>query len=317
MTTQNNKLKLNIKLTVYIFLAVALVFTGIRSYLLCTSYEITVHRFETGAVLPEILNYLLFAYVCISLLLFAAVKKNSLPNTLGKTNIVTSFFAAITGVFSIASGIYSINSTILNNASTSNQTAFATRDIPINKALLFGKIQAVLSIAVFIYFIFTAFSKEKHTKIKTIFGIFSIVWHVMFIMAIYFDMNTPLNAPVKVLFQFACMASMFYIIYEIRFLTGIGKPRLYVPVSLIAVTFLCISSTSMLAGKLCGTVTVGILDTLLCLQQLAAAGYILARLVTYIKDTNKVPMFEKEEPKAQSDNTEESLKATEITEEKI
>ncbi|MBE6687285.1 MAG: hypothetical protein E7591_08705 [Ruminococcaceae bacterium] len=278
-----NKFKINIRMLALILVAVALVLAGFRTILVCSSYDIEASHFDNGNPLPDIFNYILFALtVCVIIILFLC-KKGELPSDIGVTGNVTKFFAGAVAFCSLWGGLYSFTKTV------------SIPDVMQTRAQQLGNIQALLSLGVFIYFVFNAFSNEKHVKIKSVFGLVTILWHVLFVLTIYFDMTTPLNAPVKVLFQFAVLASMFYINYEMRFFVNIPQPRAYVAASLVSVVFLLSASVSMIVGKLMGKVNIGYLDLIYCVQLLCTAGYVLSRLFTYLKTVKEIPFMVKNE----------------------
>jgi len=146
----------------------------------------------------------------------------------------------------------------------------------------FVKIQCVLSLAVFAYFMLTAFSIGKHAKIKSVLGILTILWHVVFLLVIYFDMSKPINSPIKMMFQFAVLVSMIFMVYELRFLLGMARPRMYMATALASIVVISSAAIPMTIGAFAGYFNVTVSNLIYSLQLVAMLGYIISRFVTYI-----------------------------------
>ncbi|MDD4772560.1 MAG: hypothetical protein PHZ09_03025 [Eubacteriales bacterium] len=133
------------------------------------------------------------------------------------------------------------------------------------------------------YFIITAFSPDPKENILIVCGFFVIIWAALYLMCVYFDMSSPLNSPVRILEQLSLITIMLYFVFEIRFLFKKPRPRLYLPVSLLAMLFISLSSISDLILTFAGF-RASTQDTVFGITQAAAALYITARVRSYVMD---------------------------------
>ena len=133
------------------------------------------------------------------------------------------------------------------------------------------------------YFIITAFSPKPNENILVICGFSVIIWAALYLMCVYFDMSSPLNSPVRILEQLSLITIMLYFVFEIRFLLKKPRPRLYLPVSLLAMLFISLSSVSDLILTFSGFRS-STQDTVFGIFQAAAALYITARVRSFFMD---------------------------------
>lgn len=134
------------------------------------------------------------------------------------------------------------------------------------------------------YFIVTAFARRPKEKALIICGFFTIIWAALYLMCVYFDMSSPLNSPVRILEQLSLIIIMLYFVFEVRFLLLKPRPRLYLPVSLLSVLFIYLSSVPDLILTFAGF-RASTQDTVFGITQAAVAIYITARVRSFIMDT--------------------------------
>lgn len=101
-----------------------------------------------------------------------------------------------------------------------------------------GALGCYMATAVFapfagIYFIIVAFKK----KINALFGSMTLIWMVLYILRLYFDISDWVMSPRKITMICAlCIASLF-ILYELRFAFGRGSSRKYFVFCSLAAVF--------------------------------------------------------------------------------
>lgn len=71
----------------------------------------------------------------------------------------------------------------------------------------------------------------------------------------YFDPSLEMNAPVKVVLQTALLFIMLYYTAELRYLMGRELPKLYIALSLIAVSVSALASVAVAVAFFCGILT--------------------------------------------------------------
>lgn len=286
--TTFNKFKLDLRTVLYIVIAVSVVLAGARIYMIEAFYENEMYTFAHGTVLPDIFNYFIFGAVIIVFILFALMDKSCFAEEMGNASASTVVFAAATGFFALVGGLYAISQITIKDPVTEMMQQMGAVDVYAQRLNTFVKIQCVLSLAVFAYFMLTAFSVNKYSRAKSVLGILSILWHVVFLLVIYFDMSKPINSPIKVMLQFAVLVSMIYMVYEMRFMLGMGKPRMFVATSLVSVIVIAAGALPMTVCAFTGAFNVMLSNLLYSVQLVGMLGYIISRLITYLKQPKKI-----------------------------
>lgn len=275
----------HLKLLLLTVIAIAMALTAFRIYMISTDYEAETYFFSYSSSLPDIFNYTVAALVVVIFLFFIFTKKNSLPKDYGKINIPTVIMSTATGFLAFIGGLYAASQLLLTNDSSSALNMMS-QGLPVDPSAqrveIFALIQSVLSLGVFAYFLLTAFSINRYSKMKTVFGIVTILWHVVFLLVIYFDMTRPMNAPIRLMFQFAILTSMLYIIAEMRFLLGIAKPRFFMAISFITIIMIMSAAIPMTVCAISGSFVLTQSNIIYSLHLIAMLGYVISRTATYI-----------------------------------
>lgn len=291
--TTFNKLKLNLRTVLYIVFAAGFVLAAARVYMIEALYENEMYSFANGTVLPDIFNYFIFGAVVAVFALFALADKSGFAGEMGNTSAATVAFAAATGFFALVGGLYAISQITIKDPVTEMMKQMGTLDVYTQRLNTFVKIQCVLSLAVFAYFMLTAFSVNKYSRAKSVLGILTILWHAVFLLVIYFDMTKPINSPIKMMFQFSVLVSMVYMVYEMRFMLGIGKPGMFVATSLAAILVIAAGALPMTICAFTGAFNVVVSNLLYSVQLLGMLGYIISRLITYLAQNKNTATQEK------------------------
>ena len=271
-----NKLKfskLNKKL-IYILLACALVFTAFRSFLVLKYYEADVYLYAHGTVLPTVFAVLLSLFIIAVLVYCSLCKCEGYSDKLAKCSVFSRFFGLLTSAALVAVGIYDF---IGYNEMTSQLMYVEQKQ---DKFIFWS---CVLSFGAFIYYFIFAVVPEKLNKLKTFLGCITVVWHILYLLSVYFDMTSPLNDPIRLMNEFALVGIMMYLTVEIRYLCGIPKKGFYIGASVVAFTLLFCSSVSNLLYAICVN---GSLDGNIGIfvYQFFAAGYLLTRLLSQLRE---------------------------------
>lgn len=268
--------KLNKKI-IYLFLALALVFTAFQSFLVLKYYEADVYLYAHGTALPTVFAVLLSLFIIAVLVYCSLCKCEGYSEKLAKCPIISRFFGLLSSAALLAVGIYTL---IGYNERTSQLMYIAQKQ---DKFIFWS---CILSFGAFIYYFIFAIIPEKLNKLKTFLGCITIVWHIVYLLSVYFDMTSPLNDPIRLMNEFALVGIMMYLTVEIRYLCGIPKKGFYIGASVTAFTLLLCSSVSNLLYAICVN---GSLDgdIGIFVYQFFAAGYLLTRLLSQLKATEK------------------------------
>ncbi len=265
-----NKLKfskLN-KNIIYILLVCGVAFAAFQSFLVLKYYETDVYLYAHGTVLPTVFNILLSVFIIGVLVYCSLCTCEGYSDKLARSSFATRFFSLLASATLLTTGIFEM---IGYNQRTSELMYLAQKQ---DKFILWS---VLLSFGAFIYFLVFALVPNKLNKIKTFLGCITIVWHILYLLSVYFDMTSPLNDPMRLINEFALVGIMMYLTVEIRYLCGIPKKGFYIGVSVVAFTLLLCSSVSNILFAIGGNTVQGG-NTMIYIYQLSAAGYVLTRL---------------------------------------
>ncbi len=210
---------------IILFATVSLALTVISIALRCVNlsffYDSDIGYYTRGALLPALGNILLF----FSLLFFAIFPFFIFR----KADVAYSPKTPLSA--RIAAAVPAIGFLIL--AVTDLTDPKLTVSIPF--------LSCALSIIAAVYFILVAL--EKATPLSSVLcGFCAILRLVLALGSSYFDVTVPMNAPDKLLFQFACLGGMVFLVSELRAVASKARPFLYFFAAGCAVLFLGTSS---------------------------------------------------------------------------
>lgn len=267
-------LKFN-KITVFVLLACSVVFAALQSILLVGFYDAPMRLYaHSGTVIAAVFNTLLFIFVMAVILLFRFTDFNDMSDEPAKVSVPARIFALLTAAALLADGIYGL----LQQRKPLIYTD--PSQVPGEKQTMFTLITVAISFIAFIYPVLVCFAPKGLEKVKTFLGCVTVIWHIMYLLAIYFDMTGPLNDPIRLLNQFGLVAMMMYLTAEIRYLCKIPKKGMYIGISIAAFTMLLCASVANIAYMIS---IKSISDTVvLNIYALLSAGYILTRLISQI-----------------------------------
>ena len=244
----------------------------------CLNYDPAVFLYDYKAVLPTVVTWLMVVYVIASLVLCFILKKAEYPESQASATLITRVLSLLCGAALLTSG--------LSNLYVWQQHSENMMYIP-SRQDTFIMWTGIVSIAGCVYFVLNFIFPDRKKKLKAWFGCATIVWYILFVLAIYFDMTSPLNDPLRLIEEFALVAAMMFIVSEIRFSIQIPKKAFYISVSLIAFMLLCASSFAKLFCAVNGKLPMSY-ATFGHVYELVMAGYILSRLISYLGHSEEV-----------------------------
>lgn len=267
------KVPAGLKIFIAVALASAAVFAVWQTILVCTVYEAEFRLFANGAKAPGIFNVTLVVVTIIILVVFAASMKVKLPVKFNEASPLTKVFSALTAFLLLSNTIRAVLPLVF--------TSLNEETLP-HRIYVMSAVTMVLSIPAFIYFVMIAFSKKLNRRTQAAIGMFAIAWNMSYLLLIYFDITGPINDPLHLIDEFAVIAVMLYLVYEIRFLLDDPRPNYYIAFSVFAVIFLAVSLVSNIVGMMSGALPFES-DALYYIYEIAMLLYVLSRVVPYIK----------------------------------
>lgn len=231
-------------------------------------YEVSVHYFKAGALLPTVLHWAIFVSCALLLTSVFTLKKSALPKLQPKMSAYTTYMSAVCG-FLLA--IYGFIGAWYFVSDPSLRTKYE----------IWGLIAAPFAFIGAIYFIGSAVAKKEPGRAYSLFSCGAIVWSALMLIDAYFDMNTPLNSPPRIILQLSFIAMMLYLLFETRFLLGTAKPTAYFAFGCCALVLISVSASEHLMMTVMGFYT-SYAEKASFAVLLAADLYILGRLISYI-----------------------------------
>ena len=93
---------------------------------------------------------------------------------------------------------------------------------------------AIAALLAVLYFVIAAISVKRRSIMRSDLGIIVLVFLCLYIAYIFFDMKTPVNAPIKIATMMAYLSFSVFFLYETRLSLGREKWRPYVAFSFIS-----------------------------------------------------------------------------------
>ena len=201
-------------------------------------YDINSGYHMSGALLP-IITGITVAFAAVACIVFCYIPKLSVvADGAAESNALGYLFAipALTAVYFI----YGLVTKLLEYAQY-GQSASRLEILTL-----------VLAVSALIYFIIAATKFKVGSSAAPVFAILSALWTVTLISDSYFDMLVPMNSPNKTVNALALVASMMFLVSEMR-LTMTDKNNRFRLFSVsLAVLLNAVSAIPSLAAHLCG-----------------------------------------------------------------
>ena len=165
--------------------------------------------YQTGAVLPIITNVIM-ALTAIGAIVFCLISKVSVePNMPVETKVtrIASIIAAVG--FAVFGMIYVTSLTQYSNIYGSIPTTYL--------------LCAVCTFGACAFFALKALRASNADILYVLTGILVAVWLVLELAECYFDTFIPMNSPLKLTFEFACLGALLLTVNEMR--VGLDQKR--------------------------------------------------------------------------------------------
>lgn len=137
-----------------------------------------------------------------------------------------------------------------------------------------------------LFFFCLALPIKHRPSTETALAFFPIFWCAAYLMSVYFNNTTALNSPVRILTEFATIASMLFFLMELR--VRVGKPN---PIFLITFINLSVFYSSVCALPLISAAFINqwslTQDILYSAVQLCFLTYFIARANTLVRSQSK------------------------------
>jgi len=184
----------------------------LQTVLYLIGYDETLHLYQHGFTL----HYIVYAVIGIPaaalFVFFCTRQKDVLPAELGKITRPVSFLSFFSGMLIIAAAGYNITSVM------------GTPPVIPSTIRIFA---LAMTIPAACYFLLSAWMDKPSRPMITLLCMFVVGWLALYLMSIYFEMDSPLQSPDRILRQLGCAMLMIHMLYEVRCLLDIAMPRLY------------------------------------------------------------------------------------------
>ncbi|MBE6538089.1 MAG: hypothetical protein E7671_01315 [Ruminococcaceae bacterium] len=261
------------------FAVLAIVGIVLRTLALYTVYDSEIGYYRSGALLPMLFNAMIIPTIIgvISMLFFlprSAEKKLALSAGTLSLRIAAAFALVTSAVPAFYVFLGMMGDTVLYSVPTVGTGAVIDA---------FTMIFGVLSV---IYFALVIAKKTDRGEGHVYFGYAVILFILMILAKTYFDFNTTMNSPNKLLLQITLMSVMLYFLLELRFSLGNAAPRAYSAVSLVS---FCLTAVCSVPGIIAYFAGIFIKEEYL-VYHIAVLGfgiYIAVRFVSFCIESKK------------------------------
>ncbi|MBR6514837.1 MAG: hypothetical protein IKT46_08415 [Clostridia bacterium] len=281
---KNKKLlKFNKKLT-WVLMACPIVFAALQTVLLTCFYDAPMRLYaHSGTAFALIYNVLLFVFVIGALALYYFTDCDHISGKVANTTIFTRIFGILSSVSLLAKGVFDLIPFIKDYTQTYKMLGLKEyiEQVFASKQQRFLLLSAIVCFVAFVYLALVSIMPKGQNQLKTWLGCVTIVWHILYLLATYFDMTGPLNDPIRLINQFALVGMMMFLTVEIRFLCEIPKKGLYIGISIGAFTLLLCSSVATIVYMIASNSITS--NIVLNIYQLVSAGYVFTRLMAQLK----------------------------------
>lgn len=263
----------NIKHRIYLVfsLIIAAVFTFLQTDLLYFFYDTDVFLFAADTELPQIYYTALLICVLLVASSFIFFRKETFPEQLPQTKSITVFVSSLCGCILLILFIIKIYNLVIN-------IEYIAWNLHSGLKLL----AALCAVPAAIYFVVIAIKKDPYKKTTAILGFFVVLWATFNLMGEYFNMNTPLNNPVRVLHQISYISIMLFFLYDAGYSADIRKPVLYHLYGYLAILFISLSTIPTIILNLFNLKAVTI-DLMSCYVEFNLLLFIICRMFSIKK----------------------------------
>ena len=263
----------NIKHRVYFILSViiAAVFTFLQTDLLFLYYETDISLFSAATNQPGIMYPILAACALIIATSLIAFRKETFPAYIVKPNALTVFISAFCGFTLLVLFGYKMYDLIIN------LDAFT---LSLHSGLkLAGNIAALPAS---LYFLVIALKKDPYKNPTAVLGFFVVIWAILNLMGEYFNMNSPMNDPVRIIHQISYISIMLFYLYDAAYSAEIYRPVVYQTFGYTAIIFTAFSSVPAIVLNLFKLKTLSV-DMMSCYVEFCLFLFVICRMISVKK----------------------------------
>ncbi len=244
-------------------IAAALLFSMLRVIITLFYTEESFGVYSMSSVIPQALDCLVIVAIIFSVIFPCILKKSFLYRNIPKDNLFSKFTGITFGfVFLIFSMI-----TIFSGMT---KTKLTTAEI----------LLAVSGIFSSVYYLSKYLSKVQNSGAKALFSMTPIIFTVVALVEIYFDMDILITSPNRAYHQTALLAFSLFLLAETRLELGFKNTLPYAPAAAASTILLAVSSIPNLACY--DILSAGHTDRpLIYAVELIGAVYCAARLINF------------------------------------
>ena len=201
----------------------------LRTLSLFFFYDADVGYFSRGAALPVVFN-MLIAVATVGCAVLCFIPRSPLtPDNCGDSGVSRMLYAfpCLASAYALIAQISAIGS-------------YSDIGLAIPRIELLILVFNALAI---VYFAVSIFGNKIHAGFSVVFGAFAILWLMLMLVNLYFDMYIQINSPNKTMMAFALASAMLFISSELRLGLEVKKPQTQLFTTAFAV--ICLSTSSI------------------------------------------------------------------------
>lgn len=242
---------------------VALLFSILRVIIALFYTEEPFGVYSLSSTIPQIFDYLVITVIIFSALFPCILKKSFIYRNIPKNNSLSKFTGITLGFIFLIFSLIMIFSTI-------TQTKLSTAET----------LLAVSGIFSSVYYLSKYLSKSENTGAKALLSMTPIIFAVIALVEIYFDMDILITSPNRAYHQTALLAFSLFLLAETRLELGFKNTLSYAPAAAASTILLAVSSIpNLVCYKILST---GHTDRpLIYAIELVGAFYCAARIINF------------------------------------
>ena len=198
-----------------------------QTVLYLIGYDEALHLYERDFSLPGLIYGVFFLLISAGFVFFCLQKKDSLPTEIGRVDRTCAFFSLFSGILLLAAAVYNVMRIL---------------DTPPEIPSTIRIFALAMTIPAACYFIASAWIAKPSRPLTSLLGMFVLCWLALYLMSVYFELDSSLKSPERILRQLGLALLMVHFLYEIRYLLGIPMPRLYFATGCAAILMVGLSA---------------------------------------------------------------------------
>ncbi len=206
-------------------IASAVLFTVMRLINVILFTEPKSGVYVRGAIFPQIFEYAIYAFI-LALIVFAYIIKGKLARrNMPKNTRLTVFTTAVIGFMFLLSSLLLLLDMVSKSSFKAIDTALAASGILAS-----------------IYYLSVIFARTSKASVSAILSMSPILWAVVALTYVYFDMSILITSPNRIFNQLALLAFSVFLLAETRLTLSMKNTLLFAPSAAISAILLSVSS---------------------------------------------------------------------------